>query len=193
MAEREIKKSLGQMAGDLIVNGYVKKTGGFHEVNRLRTAVGMAPLAKVQKFSRTIKGNVNDSDLHEIIKEHAELNSAEDSWPYSSAFYHRVHMSWLSRTGRGLNDLERDALDEFMTEIRRKATVDAQMEIVDELLEEHADMITEEDHTSREAVERVMDLLPSRILISPSPVARQRAIYTASVMWKERFGEYYEN
>lgn len=193
MAQREIKKSLGQMAGDLIVNGYLKKTGGFHEVNRLRTAVGMAPLVKGQKLSRTIKGNVNDSALHEVIREHAHLNTAEDAWPYSSAFYHRVHMSWLARTGRGLNDLERDALDEFMTDIRRKATIDAQMEIVDELLEEHADMITEEDHTSSEAVELVMDELPSRILVSPSPVARQRAVYTASLMWKERFGEYYEN
>jgi hypothetical protein len=192
MAEREIKKSLGQMAGDLIVNGYVKKTGGFHEVNRLRSAFGMAPLAKGQKFSRTIKGNVNDSALQEVIREHAHLNTAEDAWPYSAAFYHRVHMSWLSRTGRGLNELERDALDEFMTDIRRKATIDAQMDMVDELLEEHADMITEEDHTSREAVELVMDELPSRILVSPSPVARQRAIYTASLMWKERFGEYYE-
>jgi hypothetical protein len=192
MAEREIKKSLGQMVGDVIVNGYLKKTGGFHEVNRLRTAVGMAPLAKARGFSRTIKGNVNESALHEIIREHAELNCAEDAWPYSAQFYQAVHTSWVAKTGRGLNELERDALDEFMLDIRRKATVDAQMDIVDELLEEHADLITEEDHRSTEAVERVMDELPSRILVTPSPVARQRAIYTASLMWKERFGEYYE-
>lgn len=193
MAKREveIKKSLGRRAGEAFVNGYLKKAGGAHELNRLRRAFGAAPISGPKPSSSTYKGSVDEDELLALMRDHADLNGPDERLS-SPAFNSAVHYAWIAVHGRALNDFERKAMVEMLSEVRRYGTRDRELDLVDELLEEHQDLITENDPDCHEVTQHVEFEIGRRLIRSVARSAQTRLKVEAHTLWERKYGGEHE-
>lgn len=188
MAKREveIKKSVGQVIGSLVVEGYIKKTGGYAEYQRLRKAVGMAPAPKSRSLSRTVKGSVDDDALTEVMREHVELLT-EDGPLYTQGFYEAVHREWLRRTQRGLNQFEIAAMVDHLTEWKRTGSHAVELDLIDDLILSYADLATEDDWECKEIISVAQKDVESRIHRSLCRGGEIRIKMQAKELWTKKF------
>ncbi|WP_315913959.1 hypothetical protein [Arthrobacter sp. lap29] len=166
MAQREIKRPLRSVIGSAIMNGY---GGG-------------------KSIARTVTFNVDEHALYEVMQAHAELNSSEGNL-YSSEFNTACHRDWVARTGRGINEGERDFMVQKLMENRRLGTHDVEIEMVIDYMEDHEDLIERDDPTCRLAVDFVTTKVATQILRQCSRRGHQRALMEAQSIWERKFGD----
>ena len=184
--EVEIKKSFGRMAGDMILNGYIKNTGGYDEYQRIRKVLGKAPASKPQPFSRTIKGTVDADSLYEVMQEHAELNT-EEARVYTQEFYFAVHKAWLAKTGRGLNEFEIRVFEDRCLELKSRGSHANELDLIDDLVLGHADFLSEEDWECRELIKVVQEDVSSRLVRRLCRGGEIRLKMQAQALWTKKY------
>lgn len=184
--EVEIKKSVGQVIGSLVVENYIKKTGGYAEYQRLRKAVGMAPAPKSRPISRTLKGTVDDDALAEVMREHVELLT-EDGPLYTQGFYEAVHRDWMRHTQRGLNQFEISAMVDRLTEWRINSSHGLELDLIDDVVLSYEDLLTEDDWECKEIISVAQKDVESRIHRSLCRGGEIRTKMQAQAFWIKKF------